>query len=69
MGMCLTEFNEEIAIQNWRQDGIIEGAAQKAVEAARNLYTNGVSVDIIAKSLNMTEEQVKEIVAHPAPAN
>jgi len=69
MGMCLTEFNEEIAIQNWRQDGIIEGAAQKAVEAARNLYTNGVSVDIIAKSLNMTEEQVKEIVAQPAPAN
>jgi len=65
MGMCLTEFNEEIAIRGWKQDG----AQEKAVEAARNLYTNGVSVDIIAKSLNMTEEQVKEIVAHPAPAN
>jgi len=34
MGMCLTEFNEEIAIQNWRQDGIIEGAQQKALEDA-----------------------------------
>ena len=38
IGMCLTEFNEEIAIQNWREDGIIEGRAKgaqaKAVEAA-----------------------------------
>ena len=38
-------------------------------KAARNLYANGVSIDIIAKSLGMTQEQVKEIVAQPAPAN
>ena len=74
IGMCLTEFNEEIAIQNWREDGIIEGRAegiaegarQKAVENARSFYANGVSVDIIAKSLNMTIEQVKEIVCETA---
>ena len=63
IGMCLTEFNEEVAILNWRQDGIIEGREQKALEAAKKLYSNGVSIDIIANSLEMTQEQVKEIVA------
>ena len=38
------------------------GAQKQAVEAAKNLYTNGVSIDVISKSLNMTPEQVKEIV-------
>ena len=38
---------------------------EKAVEAARNLYINGVSIEIIAKSLNMTIEQVNEIVKQP----
>ncbi|MBP5447989.1 MAG: Rpn family recombination-promoting nuclease/putative transposase [Treponema sp.] len=47
-----------------------EGAQQKAEEDARSFYANGVSIDIIAKSLHMTEDQVKEIVAaQPAPAN
>ncbi len=62
MGMCLTEFYEEIAIRGWKQDG----AQEKAVETARNLYANGVSIDIIAKSLGMTEDQVKEIVCETA---
>lgn len=44
------------------QSFIIEGAEQKAIEAAKNLYANGVSIDIISKSLKMTSEQVKEIV-------
>lgn len=35
---------------------------------ARSFYANGVSIDIIAKSLNMTEEEVKEIVSQPSPA-
>ncbi|MBO7121914.1 MAG: hypothetical protein J6V90_01355 [Treponema sp.] len=42
---------------------------QKAVEAARSFYANGVSIDTIAKSLGMTEDQVKEIISQPAPAN
>ena len=42
---------------------------QKAVEDARSFYANGVSIDIIAKSLNMTQDQVKEIVSEPTPAN
>ena len=73
LGMSLTEFDEEIAIRGWREDGIEEGktigAQQKAEESARNFYANGVSIEIIAKSLGMSEEQVKEIVAQPAATN
>lgn len=42
--------------------GIQQGEEKKAIEDARNLYANGVSIELIAKSLKMTEEQVKEIV-------
>ena len=45
-----------------KAEGIAEGARQKAVEGARNFYSNGVSVEIIAKSLGMTIEQVEDIV-------
>ena len=39
-----------------------QGEQKKAEEAARSFYKNGVSIELIAKSLNMTEEQVQEIV-------
>ena len=42
-----------------------EAAENKAEEAARSFYANGVSIEIIAKSLHMTEEQVREIVNEP----
>ena len=45
-----------------------EGSKQTAIENAKNFYANGVSVEIIAKSLGMTEEQVKEIVRAEATA-
>ena len=48
------------------QQGMQQGAQQKAIEDARSFYANGVSVDIIAKSLNMTMDQVKEIVSESA---
>ena len=66
LAMSLTEYDEEEVrrdfIEEGREIGIAEGAQQKAVEAASNLYANGVSVDIIAKSLNMTVDKVMEIV-------
>ena len=43
-----------------------EAAENKAEEDARSFYANGVSIEIIAKSLHMTEEQVREIVNEPA---
>ncbi len=67
LGMSLTEFDEEIAIRGWREDGIEEGKIlgkqEKAIEAAKNFYKNGVSIELIAKSLEITVEQVKEIVS------
>ncbi|MBP5447501.1 MAG: hypothetical protein J6X95_05300 [Treponema sp.] len=64
------EWDREMACMRakGREEGRKEGARQNALEAAQNLYANGVSVDIIAKSLNMTEDQVKEIVCEIALA-
>ncbi len=53
-------------IRATRKEALAEGALQKAIEAAKNLWTNGVSLEIIAKSLNMTTEQVNEIVTQAA---
>ena len=39
-----------------------QGARQKALEVAKSLYSNGASVELIAKSLGMTVEQVEEII-------
>ncbi len=62
------EWDREMAYMRakGREEGLAEGARQNAVENARNLYANGVSLELIAKSLNMTEEQVKEIVFETA---
>ena len=38
------------------------GLQEKTVEDARSFYANGVSIELIAKSLHMTEEQVRAIV-------
>ena len=63
---CLTEFDVESAIKTWREegyeDGLTAGKQEKALEAARSFYKNGVSVELIAKSLGMTIEQVEDIV-------
>ena len=39
-----------------------KGRSEKAVEDARNFYSNGASIELIAKSLNMTLEEVQLIV-------
>ena len=66
IAMCLTEYDEEACIRTWREDGIdigrAEGAREAQLDAAKNLYANGVSIEIIAKSLGMTQEEVKDIV-------
>ena len=45
-----------------KSEGISEGRQEKAEEAARSLYANGASIELIAKGLNITVEEVKEIV-------
>ena len=47
---------------NARKKAIAEGRAEKTIEDAKNFYANGVSIDIIAKSLKITPEEVEKIV-------
>ena len=59
------EFSRDTAMRDYNSDmeaATEEGAKKNAVENARNLYANGVSLEIIAKSLRMTQEEVEEIV-------
>ena len=76
IGMCLTEFNEEIAIQNWREDGIIEGREQgaqaKAVEAALVAIKEfGASPELAAEKMGAPLDKVLEALkaAQASPAN
>ncbi len=64
--MFFDEYDYDLDMEAKKEDARIE----KAEEDARSFYANGASIELIAKSLHMTEEQVKEIVAaQPAPAN
>ena len=62
LGKMFEEFDREIYEKTMKK----EGAQEKAIEVAHTLYENGVSIELIAKSLKMTEEQVREIVTKPA---
>ena len=57
------EWEREMAIR------FREGERQARIEDARNLFANGVSIEIIAKSLNMTVEEVTEITKSVVPVN
>ncbi|MBR4789771.1 MAG: Rpn family recombination-promoting nuclease/putative transposase [Treponema sp.] len=62
------DYKMDIAVkqEEAREEGIAigmqEGAQQKALELAKSFYSNGASVELIAKSLGMTVEQVEEII-------
>lgn len=40
----------------------MRGEKRKAIEIAKNLFMNGVSLELISKSTNMTMDEVQEIV-------
>ena len=65
IAMCLTEFDVESAIKTWREDGYDEGMTagehKKAVEAARNFKENGVDIQLIAKCVGLSVEEVKKL--------
>jgi predicted transposase/invertase (TIGR01784 family) len=42
--------------------GFEKGMKQKAVQAARELLKNGVSIDIIVKSSGLTKEEIKKLI-------
>ena len=61
--MLTDEYDYNLDMQAKIEDATI----RKAEEYARNLYDNGVSIELIAKSLQLAEEQVREIVSKPVP--
>ena len=73
--MSLTEFNAEKVYRDWLAEGREEGFEQGREEgreesredAAIAFYKNGVSIEIIAKSLKLTEEKVREIIEQKIP--
>ena len=54
-------------VEQIRNEGREEGQQQKTIEDACSFYANGASIELISKSLNMTIEQVKEIVNEKLP--
>ena len=61
-------YKDDIAVkqEEARNDGIaigiLQGAQQKAIEDAKGYYSNGVPIETIAKSQNITIEQAKELI-------
>ena len=53
-------YKDDIAVK--QKEAFEDGQQQKAIEDARSFYANGASIELIANSLKMTTEQVKEIV-------
>ena len=53
-------YKDDIAVK--QKEAFEDGQQQKAIAAARSLYANNVSIEVIANSLEMTVEQVKKIV-------
>ena len=49
------------------EQGIVEGARKNAIENAKSLYANGVSIELISKSLKMTEDEVRELTKDIVP--
>ena len=66
MNSILTQFDKETYENGIRNEGFDEGKQEKAIEAARSFYENGASIELIAKSLKMTEEQVQKIISEKA---
>ena len=49
-----------------KREGREKGAKANAIANAKSFYANGVSVEIIAKSLGMSEDEVNGIVLEAA---
>ena len=61
----LTECDAEEAYRDIRNDGyeegLVQGASQKAMEAAENLLREGISIETISKCIGLPMEQLQEI--------
>ena len=63
IGMCMTEFDEELAINTWRQDGRTEKAIETAVNMLKKNYPTSDISEITGLPLEKVLELQKEITA------
>ncbi len=61
MASKIVEEYGDIRAAEALKQGIQQGIQQKTIEDARSFYKNGVSIELIAKSLNMSLEEVQKI--------
>ena len=74
VGMLLTEFDEkkyqeylikeahEEGLQTGREEGLQAGREEERMRAIKMMYTLGISTDVIAEKMQMTEEEVTRII-------
>jgi predicted transposase YdaD len=60
--VSIAEQDEKGKLTAATKKGRKEGAENKEIEAVLGFYRNGVSVEIIAKSLNLTAEKVEQVI-------
>ncbi|MDR9860031.1 hypothetical protein RJO38_10355 [Treponema socranskii] len=69
MNMLIAEYDYDVDIAVQReeereialQEGISEGAYQKALQDAANFKRLGVSIDIIAQATGLTEAEIEQL--------
>ena len=52
---------EAIGLKKGRSEGLVEGAAQKQREIAKNLKHAGIPVDVIAENTGLTAEEIENL--------
>ena len=62
INMLCAKYDYKMDIAVKKEEAFQDGQEAKAIEDAKSFYDNGVSVEIIAKALKMTQEQVLQIV-------
>ena len=61
INMLCAKYDYKMDIAVKQEEAYEDGMRQKAIEDARSFFINGVSVELIAKSIGMTKEEVLEI--------
>ena len=65
LAVSITEFDKELYDRCRRREGynegLADGAHQKAVETAKNLKKNGISLELIANSVGLPLEEVSNL--------
>ena len=58
----ITRAAKQEGLRQGLSQGLAQGASKAKIEAAQNLWTNGVSQEIIAQSLGLPLAKVAEII-------